>query len=204
MAHRLLYLVRPGAHDSDPGDPLDGGSLTELGRQQVSLLADRLDGVDLTTVHHSSALRAVQTADVLAFRLPEVPRHSDDLLRECIPTVPAEESLTPRQREFFAQLPARARQEGPARAAEVIARYTTVGDTDSAELVITHGNLINQFVAHAMGAPDTGWLRLTDYHCGLTVIRCADDGPPRILGYNDVGHLPPELRGLDYPPELRV
>ncbi|MGH8883328.1 MAG: histidine phosphatase family protein, partial [Stackebrandtia sp.] len=126
-----------------------------------------------------------------------------ELLRECIPTIPADEALTESQREFFAQLPSELRDEGPQQAKAALDRYSEVGETDSVELVVSHGNLINFFVASAMDAPEHGWLRPVDYHCGLTVIRYSSDAGPRVITYNDVGHLPAELRGVDYPPALR-
>lgn len=202
--HRLLYLVRHGAYEHEAGASVDDGRLTDLGRQQASLLADRLAGVPFDTVHHSTALRAVQTADVLAFSLADIPRHADDLLRECIPSVPDDEVLTDSQKEFFAQLPPGVRAEGPLQAKAALDAYTTVGETDTRELVVSHGNLINHFAARAMDAPSHGWLRPVDYHCGLTVIRYSSEAAPRLLSYNDVGHLPPELRGIDYPDPLRV
>ncbi|ADD41532.1 histidine phosphatase family protein [Stackebrandtia nassauensis] len=202
--HRLLYLVRHGAYEHDPNGSVDDGRLTDLGRQQASLLADRLAEVPFDVVHHSTALRAVQTADVLAFRFSGIPRHADELLRECIPTIPDDDVLTSSQQDFFAQLPDEVRAEGPLQAKSAVDRYTTVTDTDTTELVVSHGNLINYFVASAMDAPAHGWLRPVDYHCGLTVIRYSSDSGPRVITYNDVGHLPPELRGIDYPDPLRV
>lgn len=205
MPHLLLYLVRHGAYDPDPSDPIDGGTLNELGRQQASLLADRLAGIPFDAVHHSSALRAVQTADLLAFGMaPDLPRFSDDMLRECIPALPGDEHLTESQREFFSQLPAEARDEGPQRAKSAVERYTAPLDNDRRELIVSHGNLINFFVSDAMDAPTHGWLRPLDYHCGLTIIRYNTDSPPRLITYNEVGHLPEELRGVEYPEDFRV
>lgn len=202
--HRLLYFVRHGAYVHDAATSVDDGSLTDQGRQQASLLADRLAGVPFDVVHHSTALRAVQTADVLAFLLADIPRHADEMLRECIPTVPDDDVLTDSQKEFFAQLPPEVRAEGPLQAKAAVDRYTTIADADTRELIVSHGNLINYFVASAMDAPAHGWLRPVDYHCGLTVIRYSSESGPRILNYNDVGHLPPELRGIDYPEPLRM
>ena len=204
MPIRVIYLVRHGAYEPDADDPVDGGSLNDLGRQQASLLADRLADTEFDAIHHSSALRAVQTADVLAFRLSAVPRHSEDLLRECIPTVPEAHQLTDSQREFFAQLPEQVRTDGPVRAEAALQQFSKVGDEDTRELVVSHGNLINFFVSEAMGAPRHGWLRPLDYHCGLTILRYRDDAPPRVITYNDVGHLPAGLRGIEYPRQLRV
>ncbi len=204
MPSRVIYLVRHGAYEPDPTDPVDGGTLTDVGRQQASLLADRLAGTEFDVIAHSSALRAVQTADVLAFQLAQVPRHSEDLLRECIPTVPETSDLTDGQREFFTQLPEQMRTDGPLRAEAAVRQFSKVGERDTRELVVSHGNLINFFVSEAMGAPRHGWLRPLDYHCGLTILRYRDDAPPRLITYNDIGHLPQHLRGVEYPQDLRV
>ena len=64
------------------------------------------------------------------------------------------------------------------------------------ELLISHGNLINWFVAQALDAPDQAWLRMLDYSCALTVIMYFPDRT-RLVSYNDMGHLPPALRGTD-------
>lgn len=204
MPYLLLYLVRHGAYDSDPDDPIDGGTLNDVGRQQASQLADRLAGISFDAIHHSSALRAVQTADLLAFSLPHVPRHCDDMLRECIPALPDAQHLTESQQAFFSQLPPEAREEGPQRAKSAVERYTVPSDVSRCELVVSHGNLINFFVSECLGAPPHGWLRPLDYHCGVTIIRYNTEAPPRLITYNEVGYLSPELRGVDYPPEFRV
>ena len=71
------------------------------------------------------------------------------------------------------------------------------------DLIISHGNLINWFVAQALDAPDQAWLHLLDYSCALTVILYFPDRT-RLISYNDMGHLPPSMRGTDYPPEARI
>ncbi|WP_415647230.1 histidine phosphatase family protein [Stackebrandtia soli] len=202
MVSRLLYLVRHGAYDREGS--VDDGSLSDTGRQQASLLGERLASTRFDVVHHSTAARAIQTVDVLAFSLAPTPRHGDELLRECIPSVPDRAILTDGQRDFFAQLPESARVDGPKQAAAAVTTYSTVGEKDTRELIVSHGNLINYFVARAMDAPSHSWLRPVDYHCGLTIVRYSTGAPPRLLCYNDVGHLTPELRGVEYPDPLRV
>ncbi|MBA2555002.1 MAG: hypothetical protein H0V10_15195 [Geodermatophilaceae bacterium] len=71
-------------------------------------------------------------------------------------------------------------------------------------LLISHGNLINWFVTRALGAPPGSWMTLLDYHCGLSVLLLRSDRPAVLVAYNDVGHLPPDLRGVDLPAELRA
>jgi len=200
---RSLYLVRHAAYDEDPVDPLHGGTLNDVGMTQAAALGERLAKVEFTAIFHSTSLRAVETADILAFSLPSLPREGADVLRECVPTRPADADLTDSQRDFFAQLPAEVVESGAIQAREAVARFSAVGDVDRIDLLVTHGNLINFFVADAMGAPAAGWLRPVDYHCGVTVIRYHSDVPPRVLCVNDTGHLPAELRGIEYPPDLR-
>jgi serine/threonine-protein phosphatase PGAM5 len=55
MPERLLYLARHGEAGPD-------GELTETGRQQASLLGQRLAGARLDAVFHGPLPRAVATA----------------------------------------------------------------------------------------------------------------------------------------------
>ncbi|MCO1579657.1 histidine phosphatase family protein [Crossiella sp. SN42] len=198
MANRLLYLLRHGEAAEDD-------SLTDRGRSQAELTAARLAGVPFAAVHHSTSPRAAATVKVLAEQLQAAPHHPSDLLRECIPSVPGPELLTPAQAGFFAGLtPQVLAEEGPTQAAAALARYAGAAGPDRRELVVTHGNLIRHFVAVAMGAPEHAWLNLADYNCGLTVLLYRPGRPAVVVAYNDVGHLPPELRGTEFPAELRV
>jgi serine/threonine-protein phosphatase PGAM5 len=44
---------------------------------------------------------------------------------------------------------------------------------------------------------------MLDYNCALTVIMYSPDRT-RLISYNDMGHLPPSMRGTDYPMEARI
>jgi probable phosphoglycerate mutase len=92
--------------------------------------------------------------------------------------------------------------EGPARAAAALARFAGPTDEDRRELAVTHNWVISWFVAVATGART--WLAFNQYHCGITVIAYRPDRAPVLLSYNDVGHLPPSLRGTGLPDALRV
>ena len=104
--------------------------------------------------------------------------------------------------EFLAAFPAEALAEGPARAAAALERFAQPSDEDCRELLITHNFVIGWFVARAMGVRT--WLGINQYHCGLTVIAYRPDRPPALVCHNDVGHLPPSLRGTEFPDALRV
>ncbi|MCK2236463.1 MULTISPECIES: histidine phosphatase family protein [unclassified Crossiella] len=198
MANRLLYLLRHGEAAEDD-------SLTERGREQARRTADRLAGVSFAAVHHSTTTRATETVKALAEALQGVPHYPSDLLRECVPSIPDHRFLTPAQVEFFTGLsPQVLADEGPGQAAAALARYAGTAEEDRRELVVTHGNLIRHFVAAALGAPSHAWLNLADYNCGLSVILYRPARPSVVVVYNDVGHLPPELRGTEFPAELRM
>jgi len=78
------------------------------------------------------------------------------------------------------------------------------GDTDRHELVVTHNFLVAWLVRQALDAPAWRWLGLNFGHAALTVIRYAPGLPPSLLTYNDMSHLPPQLRWTGFPPELQV
>jgi serine/threonine-protein phosphatase PGAM5 len=203
MANRLLYLARHGEYETtDAADPEDG-ELTEIGRQQSELLGERLEGIPFSAIHHSPLRRAVQTAEIVAEHLPGVPLLSSELLEECIPAVPDRQLLTSSQAEFFEHLPAQLVAAGPGQAAAAIQAYAGPVMVDRCELIISHGNLINWFVAQALEAPDHAWLGMLDYNCALTVIMYFPDRT-KLISYNDMGHLPPSMRGTDYPMEARI
>jgi serine/threonine-protein phosphatase PGAM5 len=202
MANRLLYLARHGEYEATQAEPEDG-ELTEIGRQQSELLGKRLLGIAFAAIHHSPWRRAVQTAEIVAEHLPGVPLHPSELLQECIPAVPDRQWLTPSQAEFFEHLSKDQVAAGPAQAAAAIQAYAGPVTEDRCELIISHGNLVNWFVAQALEAPDHAWLRMLDYNCALTVIMYFPDRT-KLISYNDMGHLPPSMRGTDYPMEARI
>jgi broad specificity phosphatase PhoE len=100
--------------------------LTDLGRQQARAAADELAGLGITTVLSSPAVRARQTATIVAERLGlEVelePRLVEQGLQESI------DDVETRTREVLAELP-----------------------DDAVPLVVSHGDLIGLAVARATG-----------------------------------------------------
>jgi probable phosphoglycerate mutase len=71
-------------------------------------------------------------------------------------------------------------------------------------LVITHNFLIGWLVRAAQDAPEWRWLGLNHCNAALTAIRYTPGRPASVLFYNDMGHLPLELRWTGFPPELRI
>ncbi|WP_405014940.1 histidine phosphatase family protein [Kitasatospora sp. NBC_01539] len=201
-ATRYLHLVRHG--EALP----DESGLTENGRRQAVLLGERLRDVPFSAVHHGPLPRAAQTARLIGEQLKDVPLHVSDAAGDYLPDVPERGELPPESSDFLLRFldrsTAEERERGPVLARQALARFTgpVDGDETRHELVVTHNFLIGWLVRHAMDAPRWRWIGLNHCNAALTVIRYAPDRPSSVLFYNDMGHLPTELRWTGFPPEL--
>ncbi|MDG4806553.1 histidine phosphatase family protein [Micromonospora sp. WMMD1120] len=208
MITRLLYLVRHGEQElaeSAVEEPDTG--LSERGRRQAILLGERLRGQRFSAIHHGPLLRAAQTAELVATSLPEVPVYETELAGDHLPHDTDTAGLPPAYATFLTRFSAAERTDGPRVTAAAVRRFAgpvgegTAGDEPVRELVVTHTFLIGWLVRHALDAPERRWLGLNAQNAGLTIIRYSPAGPPNLLAVNDVGHLPPELRGTGMPPD---
>lgn len=68
--------------------------------------------------------------------------------------------------------------------------------------MVTHNFLIGRLVAAALDAPPWRWLGLDHANAALTVVRYTPGRPHSVLLYNDMRHLPEELRWTGFPAEL--
>ncbi len=201
MATRLLFLARHG----EPEQPTDAAGLSGRGRRQAYLLGERLREAGLHAVHHGPLPRAAQTADVVATALPTVPVHVTDLAGDHLPHDTDPTGLPSAYARFLAGSTAAQRADGPRVTAAAVRRFARPPvDGEVRELVVTHAFLIAWLLRDALDAPAPRWLGLNPQHCGLTVIRYSAGLPPRLVAFNDVAHLPRDLRGTGLPPEYRV
>ncbi|MFI7641100.1 histidine phosphatase family protein [Nonomuraea sp. NPDC049400] len=196
---RYLYLARHG--EATP----DESGLTENGRRQATLLGERLKGVPLSAIHHGPLPRAAQTARLIAEQLPDVPVRVSEAAGDFVPYVPAKQELPAQHADrllgFVGQFP----EDGGARLARAAEElFTGPVEGTRHELVVTHNFLIGWLVRAALNAPDWRWLGLNHCNAALTVIRYAQDRPSSVLLFNDMGHLPADLRWTGFPPELRL
>ncbi|MFC4118392.1 histidine phosphatase family protein [Nonomuraea zeae] len=199
---RNLYLTRHG--EAAP----DGSGLSENGRRQAALLGERLRGVPFTAVHHGPLPRAAETARLIGERLPGVPLRESEVAGDYVPYVPDKEELAPEHADrllrFLSQTTEEEAVQGAALAREALELFTgPAGETTRHELVVTHNFLIGWLVRAAMDAPAWRWLGLNHCNAALTVIRYTPDRPASVLFYNDMSHLPADLRWTGFPPELR-
>lgn len=191
MGLRTLLLVRHGDYTPTIDTP-DGpdGSLTDKGRSQTEWAAKRLQALNIDAIHSSSLLRASETAQIIAAHCAGVSLKTDDLLRECIPVVPAG------LEKHFAGIPAEYIARGPAQAESVFATYFAPDAPDAPvriDVIVSHGNLIGYLVARAMNAPAEAWLRADIGNCCISEVLVSPSGFTKLIRHNDGGHLPADL-----------
>ncbi|MET8159288.1 histidine phosphatase family protein [Sphaerisporangium sp. NPDC005289] len=203
MTTRHLYLVRHGAADA-------AGELTDIGRRQAGLLGERLAGVPVDAVWHSPLPRAVASAHELARHLPDVPVAEAAELVDHVPYVPTAAELPPSQAGFFdgyddteVALGRRLADALVARFAKAPASQGTGTGADTHEVLVTHAFQIAWLVRHALDAPPSRWLGLNSGNTALTVIDYRDGLPPAIVMFNDMSHLPAELRWTGFSERVR-
>jgi broad specificity phosphatase PhoE len=203
-AIRYLYLTRHG--EASP----DESGLTENGRRQAVLLGERLRGIPFTAVHHSPLPRATHTARLIGEQLDGVPLHVSEAAGDYVPYLPERDELSPEFADFLLrfldQFTPEEREQGPVLAREALERFTgpASGEETRHELVVTHNFLVGWLVRAAQDSPKWRWLGLNHCNAALTVIRYAPGRPSSVLLYNDMGHLPAELRWTGFPPDLRI
>ncbi|MDI6098240.1 histidine phosphatase family protein [Actinoplanes sp. NEAU-A12] len=174
METRHLWIARHAEATADES------GLSAAGERQAALLGERMAGVPLTAVSHSPLPRAARTASLVAAHLPGVPVRVAAELDDRVPT------------------------EEPAASAAMIARFAGPAPAETHELLITHAFQVAWFVREALETPAERWRDLIPANTGLTVIRYFPNGRRRVLIFNDLSHLPAELRWTGSPPELRL
>jgi probable phosphoglycerate mutase len=205
LATTLLYLVRHAEqHQAPAGGEHDGG-LSALGERQAHRLGERLAGGSFDVVRHSPLRRAAQTAQILASYLPGVPVTSCELLgdRTPVPSTSQAGAVPPQWRPFLDNVPAYERDPSGRHLDAAVRQLAVTGDQDRHELLVTHNFVIGWFVRHALDAPAWRWMGLNQFNCALTIIQVTPDLPPMLITFNDLGHLPIELR-RQAPRALRI
>ncbi|WP_330456003.1 histidine phosphatase family protein [Streptomyces sp. NBC_00820] len=203
-ATRYLYLTRHG--EASP----DESGLTENGRRQAVLLGERLRDIPFAAVHHGPLARAEQSARLIGEQLKSVPTQVSEVAGDYVPYMPERNELPAESADFFLRFLDGAtdeeREHGPESARRALDLFTgpVDGEEDRHELVVTHNFLVAWLVRDAMYAPKWRWLGVNHCNAALTVIRYAPGRPASVLFFNDMRHLPSELRWTGFPPELHI
>jgi probable phosphoglycerate mutase len=185
MATRHLYLVRHGA-----ADPF--GRLTDVGQRQSELIGQRLAGQPVDVVWHSPLPRAVRSARVIGTSLPDVAVREAPELIDHIPHIP--DPLPPAWAAFFDGYGSDEAAEAKRRGDALTERFARPAEIETHEVLVTHAYPVAWLLRHALDTPPERWLGLDCGNAALTVIEYRDGMAPTVLLYNDMGHLPAELR----------
>lgn len=186
MARTHLYLVRHGEQAPASGHSPEVG-LSPLGREQADRLGRRLRTVPFSAIHHGPSVRTAETADIIAGRLPRVPRHSCEFAadRTPIPSAEHRDQYPDRWLAWLDGVPPDERDEDARALRAAVEHFGAAGDSDRRELLITHNFVIGWFVRHALDAPTWRWIGLNQANCAITIVRWDPDQPPTLVTFND-------------------
>jgi len=189
---RTLYLIRHGQydHDDDDRDPDVGKALVPLGIAQSKLIANRLKSlpVEMSSLISSTMTRARQTAIIINQDFPELELQQTRLIRECTPPTWREDIM---EGEDLEEL-----KKCTDNLDAAFSKYfiPSPNEEDQNEIIVCHGNVIRYFVTKILKVETMSWLQMTTGNCGLTVVRIKPDGSMKLVSFNDMGHIPPNLR----------
>jgi serine/threonine-protein phosphatase PGAM5 len=195
MAKRFLYLIRHGQYAVTP--ELPQGKLTDLGTRQAIATGLHLIDLPIRRIYTSSMSRAVETAQRVADQFHQVVVEQDDLIKECVPSVPSRlqkqiYEYAKRATDFnLGDIPLHQVQ-----ADEAYERYfqPVRFKQDAHELLVCHGNIIRYLLCRVLDAPLDAWANLFVQNCSVSIVRIDERNIKTIMTVNSVEHLPTELR----------
>lgn len=187
MGRKIIYLVRHG--QSKLGDSSSDGlgeSLTDLGKRQAHLVAQRLRQFPIDCIHYSSLRRSAETAAAIAVELSDIPCYPSEALWEFSWKIFTDET---------GFLIGEAREQAKAQKDRIEAAFEqhfTPSSTkaDQHEVLVCHGNIIRYFICCTLDIPPETLLNMESSHCGLSTVSVEPNGRKLLIAYNDVGHLP--------------
>lgn len=191
---RTLYLIRHGAYDQNDERPDSVGmSLTPLGVAQVRLVANRLRSmpVTFTSIETSRLTRARESARVVAAEFPELSVRSTPVLNECTPPT--------WRADVMADLDSTEATDCREQLDRAFAEFASApSDSGRHDILVCHGNVIRYFVTKTLNVDTMAWLGMGIGNASLTIIQVKTDGTSRLMGFSDVGHIPPNMQtGFD-------
>lgn len=195
VAQRTLYLVRHGQYDTSVRTP-DGGSLTEIGKQQAEYVAKAIKELPITSIYASTMVRAIETGNIIA-QAKQMNYAVSDLLREGLPSIPPR--IATQILEMMAYDPNLTHEsihEDGQRADEAFTHFfaPSKNDEDAHDVLACHGNLIRYLTSKALGVTTDTWAKLNINHCSITTVMVDENGALQLHSYNETGHLPAAMK----------
>jgi len=191
--YRTIYLVRHGEYNSeDERDPDVGKELVPLGIAQTRLLSSRLKsmGVEFNSLTSSTMTRARQTATLINEDFPEIELKQSRLIRECTPPTWREDIMA-----YESETDLNKCVENLEKAFEEYF-IPSQDEKDRHDIIVCHGNVIRYFVTKVLNVDTMAWLQMTIGNCSLTIVNIKPDGLIKLVSFNDLGHIPPNMQTL--------
>ena len=188
---RTIYLIRHGQYDHDDDRSSDiGKALVPLGIAQSKLVANRLKSlpVKMSSLIISTMTRARQTAMIINRDFPELELQQTRLIRECTPPTWRKDVMDGEEPEKL--------QKCTDDLDAAFSKYfiPSTDKEDRNDIIVCHGNVIRYFVTKVLKVETMSWLRMTTGNCGLTVVSIKPNGSMKLISFNDMGHIPSNLR----------
>lgn len=205
MSTRTIYLVRHGDYKLDKIMRLDRnltleqhyelhmkeGGLTPTGEEQAKLTGKRFSTLPIDAIHCSSLRRTLETAKMIAKEFPGIKMQKSRLFWECVPSIPKDFA----HHEHFKYISEKDVHQWKKQADEAFERYfKSTRRTDKHEIIVSHANLIRYLICRTLNIQPDTWFNMCIDNCGISEIRIEPDKRIRLVSYNDVGHLLPQLR----------
>jgi broad specificity phosphatase PhoE len=198
-----VYLVRHGATQLTAEDRFSGAvgvDLSDEGRRQVQLLAERLGGEPIAAVYCSPLSRTVETASLLAAPHDLAPIHRDGLReihhgrwegltrKEVEARFPEEYAAWEADPFTFAPKDGESGVAVLARALPVV-REIVVGHAGQNVLVVSHKATLRLLLSSLLGFDARGYRdRLDQSPACLNVVDFRDPVRARLMLFNDASH----------------
>lgn len=188
---RTIYLIRHGQYDQKDTSNADvGKELVPLGIAQARLLSSRLKTmqVNFNSLISSTMTRARQTAMIINEEFSELKIQQSTIIRECTPPTWREDIMA---EETESDL-----QSCVLNLEDAFTKFLipSPDEHDRNDLIVCHGNVIRYFVTKVLKVDTMAWLQMTISNCSLTIIKVMPNGMMKLISFNDVGHIPPNLQ----------
>jgi broad specificity phosphatase PhoE len=198
-----LYLVRHGQSEGNITRTNEGwadGALTQHGREQARLVAERFKDVSIDRIISSDLSRARTTAQAIAAHHPHVPFEIDASLREW--NIGSYEGSP--YGAVFREMDAASygRLDHPIEGGETIRAFKErVAKTidsiiashgDETVIVVTHGGFILNALLYLLDVPDERFAEFDPENTGVAYLTIEDTVSVRYL--NDTSHLSEDMR----------
>jgi len=196
-----LYLVRHGQSLGALQQGLADPDLTDLGKRQARLVAERLRLENIALLVCSPLRRSLRTAQIISSILGLRPQVWPDLMESYDGGGGMTRSeIAAEFPGFTVNIPEQWWPEEPedeerlyARAAGVEAKVRLLGhETDIRIAAVGHGTFGAALMSNILGAPPCGYTRFSQNNCCVSILELRP-GRAKLIRSNDVSHLGPDL-----------